>query len=256
MLTLYCDDSGTHPKSSVAVAACFIASVDQWDRLKMNWEKINEDENFGVFHMADFVAKHEQFAAPEWQDQEKRDRTIKKLINIIQTRVQFAVCCSVDKSAYDEVRQQNLHHPFWQSRKNHYSFAVRHCLANIQKWREQYKHTDPMRYVFDRLSKGKGEIDAQMEIAAGGLDDGCRQYGISKDGWGYDDKSVVTQLQAADIWAWENYKYMVDCFLPETSEKKQVRKSYGELLKIPRIVRYHNRKTLLELARRTTKESL
>jgi hypothetical protein len=33
----------------------------------LRWEGANKDEAFGVFHMADFVAKKEQFAAAESQ---------------------------------------------------------------------------------------------------------------------------------------------------------------------------------------------
>ena len=61
------------------------------------------------------------------------------------------------------------------------------------------------------------------------------------------------QLQAADVWAYENYRYMRDCFMPgETSGnlKKLPRRSYQELRKSPVQVRYHVRRTLEELARR------
>ena len=102
MFTLYCDDSGTHPKSDVAVAACYVSTVEQWTDCKRNWDEANARENFGVFHMADFVAKQKQFSAPEWSDQRKRDRTIQALINIIKTRAHIGFAAVVEKSAYDE----------------------------------------------------------------------------------------------------------------------------------------------------------
>ena len=168
MFTLYCDDSGTHSRSEISVAACLIAPVDQWDRLKEEWNRANECEEFGVFHMADFVAKQEQFSSPKWADQTKRDRTIKRLLNIIQTRVQYAIACAVVKSAYDDVLSENIQHPFWIARKSHYTFTVRHCIAHIERWRTRFHHREPIQYVFDRLSKGKGEIDQEMELGATG----------------------------------------------------------------------------------------
>ena len=99
MFTLYCDDSGTHPKSDVAVAACYVSTVDQWTEFTRNWDEANRRENFGVFHMADFVARQDQFAAPEWSDRKRRDRTIQALINIIKTRAQMAFAAVVAKSA-------------------------------------------------------------------------------------------------------------------------------------------------------------
>ncbi len=51
MFTLYCDDSGTHSASDVAIAGCYIATVEQWGELKRNWDEINAREKFGVFHI-------------------------------------------------------------------------------------------------------------------------------------------------------------------------------------------------------------
>jgi hypothetical protein len=250
MFTLYCDDSGTHSTSKIAVAACLIAPADQWDRLNHDWKRANECEDFGVFHMADFVAKREQFSSPQWADQTKRDRTIRRLINIIQTRVQFAIACTVVKSAYDDVVAENIQHPFWTERKNHYTFAVRHCIGNIEQWRTAYHHREPIQYVFDRLSKGKGEINQQMELGATGGELALQAYGIQQGGWSFQDKAVVIQLQAADIWAWENYKYCLDSFLPEPSKQKPRRKSYQALLKVPHTVRLHNKESLARVVQR------
>jgi len=123
MFTLYCDDSGTHSKSAVAVAACYVSTVEQWTECKRNWNEADDRENFGVFHMADFVAKQEQFAAPEWSDKTKRDRTIQALINLIRTRAQIGFAAVVEKSAYDDVVLESaLRHKF---QDNHYAFCIR-----------------------------------------------------------------------------------------------------------------------------------
>ena len=161
--TLYCDDSGTHASSDVAVAGCYIATVEQWRELKRNWEEVDKKEDFGVFHMADFVARREQFASPEWQDDAKRDRTLKKLVNVINTRATYAIAAAVVKSAYDEIVPEDIRHRLG---KNHYTFAIRMCIAFIEKWRAKHGYSEPMQYVFDRLSKGKGDIEAALEIAA------------------------------------------------------------------------------------------
>ena len=75
MFTLYCDDSGTHTQSSIAVAACFVAPARQWEHFVRNWKEADAAEQFGVFHMADFVARKEQFALPEWNEEQKRHRS-------------------------------------------------------------------------------------------------------------------------------------------------------------------------------------
>jgi hypothetical protein len=250
MFTLYCDDSGTHKGSDIAVAGCYISTVEQWEHFMRNRQEINEREHFGVFHMADFVARKKRFAEPEWQDEAKRDRTIRALVSTIKTRAQIGFSAAVVKSVFDEVITDDIRARFG---SNHYTLAIRLCIGLVNRWRDKHGYREPVQYVFDRLSEGKGEIDEMFNIYVSGQDDALRRYGIYKDCWSFQDKAQVVQLQAADVWAYENFRYMRDCFIPEdeTKLKKMPRRSYRALRESPVQVRYHVRRTLDELARRT-----
>jgi hypothetical protein len=212
------------------------------------WDEINAKENFGVFHMADFVAKRKQFALPEWQDDHKRKRTISKLINVITTRATLGIAAAVVKSAYDEVVPSDIRPRLG---KNHYTFAIRMCVAFVEKWRAKHNYTEPMQYVFDRLSEGKGDINEAFGIAASGAEDAIRRYGIYEDGWSFQSKATVIQLQASDIWAYENYRYAVDRFFPHHDHKKQLRESYRVLrTRVPSEVRYMKKESLIDLVQK------
>jgi hypothetical protein len=105
--------------------------------------------------------------------------------------------------------------------------------------------------VFDRLSHGKKDINHIFEILLTGGKDALDRYGVFEGGWSFQDKAKVVQLQAADIWAWENYRYMVDCFIPGKmmrSTPKPPRRSYLTLVDSPCVVRYHVKHTLEKLA--------
>lgn len=248
MFALYCDDSGTHPKSEIAIAGCYIATVDQWKELKRNWDETNAKENFGVFHMADFVAKKKQFALPEWQDDGKRDRTIRALIGTINARARIGIAAAVIKSAYDQIIPDDLRERLGQ---NHYTFAIRMCMSFIERWRQQHGHTEPIQYVFDRLSKGKGDIEDALQVAASGGSDAVRRYGIYQGGWSFQNWANVIQLQAADIWAYENYRYAVDRYFALEAQRAKLRESYRVLrTKLHTEVRYNSRESLVELVRR------
>lgn len=132
---------------------------------------------------------------------------------------------------------------------NHYAFVVRLCTTLVDRWRQKYKYDAPVQYVFDRLSKGRGEINALFEKLLMGEKDAVKRYGVYKDCWSFQDKAQVIQLQAADIWAWENYRYMRDCVIP-VGIKNTPRRSYLELRDSPTEVRHHMRESLEELARR------
>jgi hypothetical protein len=227
MFTFYCDDSGTHSESPFAVAACFIAPILQWEHFERDWKTANDSEGFGVFHMADFVAKQAQFAAPEWLDETKRDRTLKRLINIINTRRQVGFYAVVEKAGYDAEVPQPMRgaHDLG---NNHYSFAVRMCMAKVLKWRMRYGYKDPVKFVFDRMSKGAGEINAIFEQALKEGDEKALAHGISREvGWSFENKSKFIPLQAADILAWEALYHMRRVFLAHSQTAR--RKSFQAL---------------------------
>ena len=241
MFALYCDDSGTHAQSPIAVAAGFIAPMLQWEHFAKDWKAADADEGFGVFHMADFVARQKQFALPEWQDDRKRDRTLRRLINIIATRSNLGFMTVVEKSAYDDEVPDALREKRKLGR-NHYTFAVRMSMAKILKWRMKYRHKEPIKFVFDQMSKGKGEINAVFEEALREGDEKALLHGISRDaGWSFESKDKTLPLQAADILAWETLHYMQKTYLP--SGKDPMRKSYRALVGISE-PGYHSRDTL------------
>ena len=246
MFTLYCDDSGTDASSDVAVAGCYVSTVEQWEHFKRNWQEINDREKFGVFHMADFVARKKQFGRPEWQDKAKRDRTIRALISTIKTRIRIGFAAAIQKSAYDEVvaSDEALRQRLG---TNHYAFAIRLCTSLVDTWRQKHGYKEPIQYVFDRMSKGRRDIDAMFNILVSGQTAALHRYGVYADCWSFQDKSQVVQLQAADIWAYENLRYMRDCRIP--AAPKPPRRSYVALLESPYDVRYHIRRSLEELAR-------
>jgi hypothetical protein len=250
MFTLYCDDSGTDAKSDIAVAGCYVSTVEQWEHFKRNWQEINDRENFGTFHMTDFVGRYEQFSAPEWSDKEKRDRTVGALISTIKVRTRMGFSAAILKSAYDEfisgddVLRERLG-------DNHYALAVRLCTGLVDDWRRKHGYKEPVQYVFDRMTKGRGDIDAMFNVLVSGKGDAMHRYGVYPDCWSFQDKAQTVQLQAADIWAYENFRYMRDCFMPYAvngGTMKQPRRSYLSLRQSPTAVRHHSRRSLKELA--------
>jgi hypothetical protein len=247
MFALYCDDSGTHQQSPFAVAACFVADVVQWEHFVKDWNEANEVEKFGTFHMAAFVAKQKQFALPEWQDEEKRDRTLKRLITIIKTRRRMGFFAVVEKSGYDAEVPPGMRERY-KLGNSHYSFAVRMVMAQVLKWRRKYGYREPIQFVFDQMSKGKGEINAIFEKALNEGDEQALVHGISREaGWSFQSKSEVVPLQAADVLAWESLHDMRSVFLAGRGEAR--RKSFQALLEGPIYRGFHDAQTLRDWVR-------
>jgi hypothetical protein len=117
-------------------------------------------------------------------------------------------------------------------------------MAKVFKWRMEYGHKEPVKFVFDQMSKGKGEINAVFEEALKEGDEKALLHGISRDvGWSFESRDTTLPLQAADIFAWETLHYMQKLYL--TGLKEPVRKSYTALIEISDRG-YHNRESLRE----------
>jgi hypothetical protein len=201
-LEIYFDDSGTDGTTSVAVAACYIASKEQWDHFVRNWDEVLKDENFKGFHMCEFMAKPKAGHMPfcEW-DNRKKDRVYAKLASIINARIRQGFAIAVPKAPFDR-------HVFPEFKEgyaaDHYTWAVRSMLGLISEWREKYGIDKPMQYVFHRGSLSQDQIgkiwteESKKKPALAEL-----RYGMVEDGVMFQDDAVFKPLQAADILAWQ-----------------------------------------------------
>jgi Protein of unknown function (DUF3800) len=198
--TIYIDDSGTHSGSSHAVAGAYVATVDQWREFIRNWDEVNQAENFGIFHMTDFIARQAQFK--DWDDN-KRRRVISKLINIINTRVTCGFAAGVSRSDYERVMPNDMKVRYG---TNHYTFCVRQVLTSIREWREERGITEPMEYVFES-GNGRGEIAKILNIFCSD-ERGISALGLIEDGFSFQPKKRVIPLQSADMLAHSIYRHV------------------------------------------------
>jgi hypothetical protein len=200
-VTVHYDDSGTHPESSIALAACWVSTVDQWKDFERNWEELKQDEGFDTFHMTDFAAGEKKFAG--WSDDKKR-RVLRRVCTIINTRVRVGYVASVTKKDYDEIITGRFRS---YAGKYHYSFAVRTCAGFVAGWRKKYEQKSSMKYVFDQMGKGKGEIMAVLDAA---IKQSKRESAVTGvpplTGYGFEDKKLICPLQASDVAAWTSFQ--------------------------------------------------
>jgi len=198
-ITIVFDDSGTHPESSVAVAACYASTVEQWKEFERNWNDAKRDAHFDIFHMAKFAASQGEFAG--WSNTQKR-KVLIRLCGIINTRVKVGYAVAVPKRIYDAVIQDSFRDFCG---RFHYTFALRQCATRIADWRRKYHKDASMKYVFDQMgtNHGKGEIMGVMDAAITKSDREGETTGVPPlTGYSFESKTSILPLQAADILAW------------------------------------------------------
>jgi hypothetical protein len=204
-LEVYFDDSGTDRGTPVAVAACYVASKVQWDEFVKNWDKAREEEGFDVFHMAEFVAKPQMGHKPfcDW-DNKKKERVYRRLASTINCRVRKGFALAVPKKPFDEYAFPEFKEQY---AADHYTWAAKSVIGLLEEWRQQYKVSSPMQYVFDRGSLGQKQIE-QIWNDYSSHPTARSKYGIVPGGVMFQDKSMFKPLQAADILAWQMQNHM------------------------------------------------
>jgi nitrogen regulatory protein PII-like uncharacterized protein len=205
MMTAYFDDSGTHRESEIAVAACFVSDVRSWANFESEWVSVLDEAGIRHcgFHMAEFVAHKPPF--DQW-NKEQYQEIIESLINVINKNVHAGLATAVVKADYDSFVIGKLREKLG---TNHYTFAVQSCLAYIEEWRNRTGLRQLIRYVFDfEHGKAKHEIaNLFNDIIARKL---AFNFGIEPEGFSFERREQIIPLQAADILAWEAYRYMRD----------------------------------------------
>jgi hypothetical protein len=203
VLAAHFDDSGTHKESGIALASCLIASTEQWQEFNRNWDEANQSEGFGTFHMADFAFGEAQFKG--WSDS-KKERVLRRLCSIIRTRACAGWSVAVTKRDYDEI----ISGPFrdWCGHF-HYTFCVRQCAGSIAVWRKINAPKSSLKYVFDRMNQGKGDVMFPMDCAIKNSELESKATGLKTlGGYSFESKSEIWPLQAADIYAWTSLQQM------------------------------------------------
>jgi hypothetical protein len=201
IFSVYFDDSGTHPESDIAVAACLVGTCDQWERNEQEWRDAERIFSFEKFGLSDVLGGKDVYR--NWPEH-KRHELIRRMLGLTKLRARHGAVFAVIKRDYDEVMSERLKDKVG---RFHYSFVVRACLQEIMHWRSDFNVLEPLQYVFDRMSQGKGEIDAILEelISDGDGD----AFGLEKGGWSFQNKDVIRPLRGADILATASYRHAV-----------------------------------------------
>lgn len=204
--TVHFDDSGTAPDQQIALAACYLGTVEQWREFNRNWADASEEEGFGTFHMAEFAAGEKQFK--NWSI-EKKKHVLDRLCNIITTRARCGFATAVAKSDYDEIVTGHFRR---YCGGFHYTFAIRQTVGRVAMWRTRYSPKSSMRYVFDWMESGlpaRREIEYLLDAAVTTSEFQKKRIGVAVlKGYSFERKSSILPLQAADILAWTVYQKM------------------------------------------------
>jgi len=194
--TLYIDESYS---SRVFVLAGYIAPDSRWHRFKERWASLLSAEGHftrenGIevvlpFHMTDFESRQKAYA--QW-DEAKRVRIIKGLIDIINETFEYAFTVALPL----EILKRECPSVLMDRPKQQLLTKYMLCLNELYGYAA---HVTPW---IPKLSVVSGVVSEVDSTVRRDLADILRGVEAVR----FEDKSVYTPLQAADILAYEEMK--------------------------------------------------
>jgi hypothetical protein len=217
MLTAYFDESGTQGSSPILVVAGLVSESKQWLKFSNEWARALERANAPYFHMKEFA--HGVGAFKGWK-QEQKDNLILHLINIIMRRVKWRVWTAVVMEDYRNYFRGDTteEYPF--------SFGAFGCASRLRHLATQISNNYLIPYAFEHGGKGShNAFDSFNNLLKKGDGNFYRMMSLTVS-----NSTELLPLQAADLHAYEVYKYFSDQL---NATGRPIRKSFERLLSIP-----------------------
>jgi hypothetical protein len=199
--TAFIDDSGTDPNQEVALATALVIPASRIQMLQAEWDVLRLSELFDSLHMSEFSSptppKDSDFRG--WS-RDKHNRVYERVREIILDYGAVTITFAVYKKDYDEVVPPEMR---VNAGRFHYTWAVRHLLAGLEKWRTFFKISAPFEFVFDNMKKGDPRREEIEEVLAQAEEISPGMYSNPL----FRDRKRIPGLQCVDVLSWISYQY-------------------------------------------------
>jgi hypothetical protein len=216
MLAAYFDESGTHDSSEIIVVAGLVSPVFRWERLTRSWQRILAKYQLEDFHMVDCA--HGVGAFKSW-DRGRRDKLVRELVPVMTKHVFWRAWTAIVRADYVQCFKRD-----WRSQAfgQAYTIGALGCASRILQLAKTRDMLIP--YMFEQGGRGGGRTTAMLQ---GLIESGQKEF-YRMGSLTVDHRRNVPALQAADLHAYEVYKYFAD----QLAGTPRLRGSFKELLKI------------------------
>ena len=168
MFELYFDDSGTDAQSDIAIAACYVSTINGWKRFVNEWIELaskkilraftwqsswpSVTKAMNRFAIGDAKKKKVYKKLASVINDNKRvgiaiavpKKVYKKLASVINNNKRVGIAIAVPKKVYDDLVPDRIRKYHGD---DHYSFAVIKCLQLLANWRKESLITHPTQII-------------------------------------------------------------------------------------------------------------
>jgi len=218
MFTCYFDESGGADHGFITVCG-WIASVERWKQFEVDWQAMLAAYDVPFFHLKELAHYTGPYSKWKYSNSEERTAFFKEAAKIISATAEHGFLCAV---YYEDFRKVNQRFHLKKHLRSPYALAGRFCIARANAWmKAQGRSLRDVEYVFE---DGGPDMGGLAELAKkSGLH--VPIFSASRES---EDQAAMIQLQAADYFAYEMRKAIVDH--PDKFTKPELfRKSFQAL---------------------------
>jgi len=180
----------------------YLAPASVWGEFEIKWKRALKEERLPYFHMADCEAREEEFKGISKLE---RARLQRKFIEIITSTQATAIAVGVHLKFYDALADRIKKRGIKYSKA--YFTAFVHQVDHLASRIAHLPPEEQIGFVFDRQNEYQGRAKELYDSLLGHPE---LPFHSRLGPLGFADKTKVVPLQAADILAYESFRYLRD----------------------------------------------
>ncbi len=226
-------DESTSADSPVLVVAGFLSTDAQWMLFEREWKEVLAAFEITAFHAQHFSKHKEEFLG--WEEP-KRKALLRKLLSIINERAAFGFASTVHVKEFDAVFTGNDRRDIGSP----YNLCCTACYLQIGHWAQRNYQVEPLALIFDAGHKNAGDVTNTFNAEIKKSENIAYRLGSLT----FSDDKVMVPLQAADLAAYELWKWLDEHF---AQKKRHGRFPLLKMMNTPWSIRAFDRPILEEI---------
>lgn len=232
MMSVYFDES-TGNGSPILVVAGFLSTDAQWLLFEREWRAVLDNFGLRAFHMQHFATRKGEFRG---MDEPVRKRLLDGLLGIIRNRTMLGFASAVHLAAFNELFKGNERI----ATGSPYNLCALSCNLHVGEWAKSNYQIEPIAFFYDMGNRHGGEVfDTFRDEKKDGANVEYRLGSLT-----FEDDEILVPLQAADIAAYELWKWLDEHYAEKT---RHGRYPLQEIFKKPWKIREWDTDVLTEL---------